>query len=63
MTNQLSPEVNDQQEVQSLSDFHLDYIRGWMECELLRQQVSSDRFLRERANATTDSKPSASPEA
>jgi hypothetical protein len=64
MTNQYSTEVNDQrQEVQSLSDFHIDYIRRWMEFELLRQQSSSDRFLKERANARTDSKPSNSPEA
>jgi hypothetical protein len=48
VTKQYSPEVNDQLEVQSLSDFHVDYIRRCMEYELLRQQVSSDRFLKER---------------
>jgi hypothetical protein len=48
MTIQLATEVNDE-EVQSLSDFHLDYINRWMECELLGQQLSSDRFLKERA--------------
>jgi hypothetical protein len=51
MTTQFFAEVNDQEEVQSLSDFHVDYIRRWMEDELLRQQVSSDRLVKERANA------------
>jgi hypothetical protein len=50
MPIQLSTEV-DNQEVQSLSDFHIDYIRRWMEFELRRQQSSSDRFLKERAKA------------
>ena len=59
MTNQLSPDVNDQ-EVQSLPDFHIDYIRRYMEYELLKQQVSSDRFLKERANegVSSDQTPS-----
>ena len=36
-------------ELQGLSDFHRDYMRRYVECELRRQEKVSEAFLRERS--------------
>lgn len=37
-------------EQQDLSDFHRDFLVRYMEVELKKQELASDRFLRERTH-------------
>jgi hypothetical protein len=46
------PFMNEQKipEVEEISDFHSDFMRRYVECELKRQELVSEQFLRERSN-------------